>query len=279
MANITDVSMVLNRFTGGNFGQPQFESFWKDGRVSGAAAAAPIAGQWTSLWQYEGQPGAGAAPTTVAVPTNLTAGNLGDQRDPGGVRELWLTAANITALAAGYYMIYDRLLHIGNLSGTVVGPQTVGGVLTRNTSGAGNQIWAEVYTQIGANTVAITASYTNQDGTAGQRTQQVVIGNTGFREAQRMIQMPLAPGDTGVQSVQSAALTATSGTAGAFGITLLEPLIGFCLCTPGAGVVRDLIAQRPGPVKILAGACLALMYCANTTTVTQVQGGLHFIEV
>jgi phage tail sheath gpL-like len=81
-----------------------------------------------------------------------------------------------------------------------------------------------IYTQIGTTGTTVTAAYTNQAGAGGQVAPLVVIGGTGFREANRMILLPLASGDTGVRAVATIALTATTGTAGDIGVTLFKPL-------------------------------------------------------
>src|SRR5262245_52059430 len=168
---------------------------WKDARVSGAAAAAVIAGRMTSLWQYEGTPAHGAAPGAAAIPDNATNGGW-KQADPGGGRQKWLHSLGGVANVQGTLVLYDRLLHISGLSGTNTGAQTVQSsrnpALTRYTSGVGNQIWIEIYTQIGASSTTITASYTDQDGNSGQITPAVAIGNTNLREAQRIIPVTLA---------------------------------------------------------------------------------------
>lgn len=275
---ITDLSDILNRVTGGNSGTPETIFFYKDARVGAAAAAAPVSGRWTSLWEYNGSPSHGAVPgTTAEIPTNATDGGL-KQADPGGGRRKWCLGAMGTGLTGGTLILYDRLLQISGLSGTSTSAQTVGGTLTRYTSGAGNQIWVEVYTQIGASSTTISASYTDQDGNSGQTSRSVAIGNTGLREAQRIIPITLASGDTGVQACASVTLAATTGTAGNFGVIIAHPLLTIPFANPGVGSVRDLISGLPGLQEIFTDACLALAWIPNTTTVPQIFGSAHFIE-
>jgi hypothetical protein len=169
-------------------------------------------------------------------------------------------------------------LHSGGLSATVTTAQTVGGAITRNTNGAGNQIWVEIYTIIGATATTITASYTNQSGASGQITEPTTFGGTGSRDAQRMIQLPLASGDTGVQSVQSVTVLATTGTAGNFGVNILRPITVVPVGFTGTGSVRDLISGLPGIIEIDTAACLSLGWLSNTTTAPQIFGSLHMIE-
>jgi len=279
MTAFADLSELVNRMTGGNSGTPVNVPFYKDARVGAAAAAANVAGRITSLWAYNGQPSHGATPGAVAAPTNATAGAL-RQTNPGGGRQLWCTGVWATGLVAGTLTLYDRLLHIGGLSGTVTTAQTVGGSLTRyaTTTSPGNEIWVEIYTAIGGTGTTVTASYTDQDGNAGQTTQATAIGGAGFNEAQRIIKLPLASGDNGVRAVASVTVLATTGTAGNFGVTVARPLAVIPVPAAGIGYVRDFVAQQPGIQEILTDACLAWTWQANTTTVPQIHGGVQLVE-
>lgn len=278
MTALQDLSEIINRGTGGNSGSPENLFLFKDARVAAAAAAATIAGRITSLWQYNGNPSGGVPPTTVAVPTNATAGSL-KQTNPGGGRQKWLLGATAASSAAGTLLIYDRLLHIGNLSGTVATAQTVGGTLTRytGTASVGNQIWLEIYTQIGVTGTTVSSIYTDQDGNSST-TQTTSIGNTGLREAQRIIPLTLASGNSGVRGVTSVTLAATTGTAGNFGISIIRPLMIIPLGLLGCGSVRDLIAGLPGIIEIQPDACISFAWLANSTAAPQIIGSLHMIE-
>ena len=282
MAAIASISDLINRATGGSSGTPQLKTFWKDSRVGAAAAAAPIAGRMTSLWEYNGTPSHGVPPTTVANPDNTTDGGL-KQADPGGGRQLWLIGGSVSANAQGGLLVYDRLLHKGSLDGTVITAQTVGGTLTRYTGSlaAGNEIWVEIYTQIGITGTTITASYTDQGGASGNTTPATAIGNTGLREAQRLIRIPLAAGDSGVQVVASVTLAATTGTAGVFGVSIVRPLFWIPVTSVGTPSMRESVgglAGLTGPVEVLADACLGMAWLSNGTTVPSIEGHLFFVE-
>lgn len=278
MANLTDLSDIIERVTGGNSGTPEHLFYYKDGRVA-AAAGVTVAGRFSSLWQYNGSPAHGAAPGAVAAPDNTTNGGL-KQTDPGGGRQKWLLGATATSSVAGTLIIYDRLLHISGLNGTTLTAQTVGGSLTRYTGAesVGNQIWVEVYTQIGTTATTITASYTDQDGNSGITSQTAPIGGTGLREVQRMIPIPLAAGDTGVRAVASVTLAASTTTAGDFGITVARPLAYIPIGVVGAGTVRDFISGLPSVIEIKTDACLSLAWLANGTAGPQIWGSLHMVE-
>lgn len=255
--------------------------FFKDGRVGTAAAATTAIGFWTSLWLQNGHPnGAGVAPGAAAIPTRATAGAL-MQANPAGAEQKWLLGLSVSPNAQGSLMLYDRLLHNSGLSGTVAAaPQAVGGpALTRYTDGVGNQIWLEIYTLIGATPHLITASYTNQDGVGGRTTPSRQIGGTGYREAQRMLQLPLQAGDTGVLSVETVTIDVSTGTAGDFGVTILHPILPIAFDEDGVGAVRDTISAVPGPREIVNNACLTLMWLAATADVINLMGACHFVDL
>jgi hypothetical protein len=163
-------------------------------------------------------------------------------------------------------LLYDRLLHNGGLSGTSTVAQTVGGTLTRNTGGVGNIIFLEIYTQVGATATTIEVSYTNQGGTSGQITPAISFGGTGLREAQRLIPVPLASGDTGVQAVASVDLVAGTGTGGNFGVTIARPIAYIPINIGGVGGWRDFVTGLPGIPKLDAGSCLSLAFFSHDTT-------------
>lgn len=277
MAALADLSDLINRATGGSSGTPQNVFLHKQARIAGAAATALIAGRMASLWRYDGHPAGGAVPGAVAAPTNATVGAL-PFTDPGGGRQSWMVQAWATGLVGGTLILVDRLLHIGGLSGTVTTAQTVGGSLTRNTGGEGNMLLAEIYTQIGATSTTITASYTNQAGTTGRTTTAVAIGNTGFREVTRAILLPLQSGDTGVQAVASCTLAATTGTAGSFGITVVRPRAYVGIGAAGNPGWRDFVTGLPGIPENEAGSCLSFLWVPNNTTAPELFGGYGIVE-
>lgn len=279
MASITNISELISRATGGNSGTPETMWIYKDARDAAGAATAPIIGRLSSLWAWIGSPAHGAYPTSAAYPTRATDGAL-KQANPGGGREKWLLGVTASALTYGTLILYDRLAHIGSLSGTATGAQTVSLTLSglRYASGAGVQIWCEIHTQIGASSTTITASYTNQAAASGQTTQATAWGNTNYREKDRIIVLPLASGDSGVQAVASVTAAATTGTAGAFGVVLARPLLYIPISGASLAVARDLVTGLPSLQKIETDACLAWAWYPNTTTAPQLFASVHSVE-
>jgi len=281
MAAIPDLSAIINRQSGGNNGNPENIFFFKVPRVAGAAATAPIAGRGASLWTYDGMPAGGAVPTSAAIPDNTTQGALPFTAATGG-RDKYLIGAHIAPLTAGLYLLYDRLFHIGGLSGTSTSDQTIQNeppspALTRNTSGAGNIVFYEVYTQIGNTGTTLTMTYTNQAGTTG-RTATIDIGGANFRGVTRAQRIPLAAGDTGVRAVEKIALTATTGIAGDFGITIAQPLAWIPVGAAGSPGWRDYTTGLPGIPVIDPAACLSLLCMPAAATAPEVWGCLGTVE-
>jgi hypothetical protein len=242
------------------------------------ASLATVAGRVNSFWTVA--PFGGAVPTTAAVPTNATLGSIA-QLNSSGIQRL--AQMELSHGNGGYLMVCDRLAHQGGLSAIVTGAQTTNlptAALTRYTTGAGVFAAIEIYTIIGTTATTVTASYTDQDGTAGNTTIATALGGTGFREAARFIILPLAAGDTGVRSVENINIVATTGTAGNMGITLFKPL--FVVPMPIAGgqqIQADSVLGLCGNMPEIANnACLFYVYIANTSASGIMQNKLTFIE-
>ena len=230
-----------------------------------AIATTSIAGRVYDLWRS--MVPQGAVPTTAAVPTSTTLGAQDFINSTAGT--LSIVGTRFNSMSPGIYLICDRLSHQGGLSAVTTGAQTTNlptAALTRYTSGEGVMIGLTVYTAIGATGTTITASYTDQGGTSGNTTPVVVFGGTGFREASRMILLPLAAGDTGVQAVASVNIVATTGTAGAFGVTLFKPLYVMCIDSTSGVSILDLF-NGGGVVEIVDDACLFLVAISTSTSI------------
>jgi hypothetical protein len=281
MAVITDLSDLINRQSGGNSGLPENIFFHKVPRVAGVTATSPISGRGCSLWTYDGMPSSGVVPTSGVIPDKTTIGAI-PFTAPSGGREKWLIGASITPLIAGVYLLYDRLFHIGNLNATSISAQTIQGSpatpsLTRNTSGAGNIAFYEIYTIIGTTSTTLTMTYTNQGGT-GSRTSTINIGATGFREVSRMQRIPLQAGDSGIQSIQQVQLSATTGTAGNFGITIAQPLAWIPVNAVGTMGWRDYTTGLPSIPVINPDACLSLMFIPASGNAPELFGSIATIQ-
>lgn len=173
--------------------------------------------------------GQAAVPTVAGsgghVPTDGAAGYPTIAAGGGGTT-LYLARADANSSTnAGTLFIYDRIYAVSGFSGTVTTAQTITGPPSLPSarapnSGEGLEIWLESYTAIGASASNVTVQYTNSAGTAGRGTVSEAI--TASFPINKLQRLRYQDGDIGVQSIQSLTLSATTGTAGNFGLVLLK---------------------------------------------------------
>jgi hypothetical protein len=229
-----------------------------------AAQTGGGAGGYVSLFKTAGTPsGASTTPTgTGEIPTNATAGALGFT-NPSGGNLAYLAQCSIACHTTGTVTIYDRLWHNSGLSGTVITAQTVNSLaLTRpDAVGSNVECWLECNTVTGTTARTLTVSYTDAVNGAGR---SGTIAIPASMPANRMIPMTNQSGDYGVKSIQSCTLSATTGTAGDFGLVLLRRIVDIPTLVADSGVDRDAFAL--GLPQIYSGACLAILaFCSAAT--------------
>lgn len=229
----------------------------------------------------------GAAPGAAAVPARTLTGAI-QQLDGSGTQYIAQALLGGSQFS-GTLMIYDRLSHQSGLDATVITAQTTNlptAALTRYTGGVGVMAALEVYTQIGSTSTTVTISYTNQTGTTGFTSPATLFGATSNREVARMMVLPLAAGDTGVQAVASVTVLATTGTAGNFGVTLFKPLLLIPLASASTAQVWDALLNGCASMEpVQSGACLCfalinsdIATAAGSTQTFPFSGTLSFIE-
>lgn len=168
-----------------------------------------------------------AIPTTSVALTRTSDRAINSFLPNAGAGRLSLLGARInnSAISGTVNFLVDVLNISGGLDATVSTTQTTNlptAPLTRYADGNGVHAAAVLHVAIGTTATTITASYTNQAGTSGQNSILTTFGSTGFNGVNRVIPFPLADGDTGVRSVESVTLTATTGAIGNFGIILYK---------------------------------------------------------
>jgi hypothetical protein len=193
-----------------------------------------------------------------------------------------LIGGSVIPQTPGVYLLYDRLFHVGGLSGTSTSSQTVQGspatpALTRYTDGVGNMAWCEIYGTLGTTATTLTMHYTNQAGTSGQ-TANVNIGAASNREVARAQRITLAAGDTGIRAIDTVILAASTGTAGNFGITIAQPLAWIPVSSTGMAGWRDYTTGLPGIPTIHPDACLAWLYAPLSGSAPEIWGCLSTVE-
>lgn len=238
--------------------------------INKASIASQVAGAFTSLWRATGTPTQGAIPGAAAVCDNTLAGCF-SLTNPSAPTRTYLTRLfGLSANAATDIQIHDRLAHMGGLSGTVTTTQTVNVDVSGATSNLANrrgdtnysdvQWWLEWYTATGSTAVTATVTYTNAAGTSGRTT---TVSLAASMAASRMLPI-IGNGGEFIQSVQSVTLSATTGTAGSFGVTATRSMAGLSMGLANAGVVADWAYL--GLPRIHDSACLFIVMIPGTTS-------------
>lgn len=234
-----------------------------------------IAGTYSS-WLSTGFPGPGVAPSTAVVPTSATAGALAKFTNPGAGGVLHLHDVSCLSLTPPATVeLWDRLSHMGGLSGTVTTSQTVNtaAIDRGDLNGIGVVGWVEVYTTLGGTARTLTVTYTNTAGT-GSRTGTAAIPIS--MQATAMVRIVLQAGDIGIKSVQSVQLSGTTGTAGNFGITLARRILLVPTATTNVPMLRS--GLDIGIPVVEASACLwATQSPFATSGLGTIRGGLRLV--
>lgn len=189
-------------------------------------------GQFHSLWRATGQPGAGAIPTTAASCDNTLLGSIQFTQQTSPATSYLGILEALTANVSTTIEIHDRLAHMGGLVGNVATAQTVN--LDLDAIGATDNVdvrkgdsnysdvqwWLEWYTDTGATVVTATVNVTYNDASTGNLT---AVSLAATRRASFMQPLnyliPLADSGKYIREVNTVTLSATTGTAGNFGVT------------------------------------------------------------
>ena len=243
--------------------------------IDKASIANTAAGQVFSLWRAVGVPGQGAIPSAATVCTSALIGAFGftNQTSPATSYIAWLFA--MSSNNASNIEIHDRLAHMGGLSGIVAtaqGALTLAGVPAARLGDASFldcQWWLEWYADTGATAVTFTVNVTYDDNSTGNL---VGLAPGGTVRAGRMLPLVSAVAGRYIKAVNSVTLSATTGTAGSFGITASRPCT--VLSFPLANKIEQADWAMLGLPEVPNDACpFMLMTCSTTTTGTLRGGG------
>lgn len=249
-----------------------------------ASIASQIANSYCSLWRATGQPGQGAIPTVVATCNNTTVGTIGfnQQMSPSTSYGAYLEIA--TGNAAMTMELHDRLANMGGLNGTLTTAQSVN--LDLNTLLATDNIdtrkgdanysdvqwWLEWYTATGVTAVTATIVVTYNDGTTGNLS---VLSLAAARPASHMIPLnsliPSAQSGKFIRGIVSVTLSATTGTAGNFGVTVTRPRM--TLSSPFANFKFIADWAQLGLPEIYNSSAIFPIVLTSTTSTGTVRGG------
>ncbi len=252
--------------------------------IDKATIASQGAGTFVSMWRATGQPGQGAIPTTAAVCDNALLGSFGFTQQTAPTTSYAAYAYAVSSNAAMVVEIHDRLMHMGGLVGNVATAQTVNldvyanlatGNLTNRIGDAdfGDiQWWLEWYTATGSTAVTATVNVTYDDASTGNLTG-VALAAT--RPASFMAPLnsyiPAAQSGLHIRDVNTVTLSATTGTAGNFGVTATKPRLTMPLLLANKTEVFDWSAL--GLPEISNASCLFPLVLTSTTSTGTLRGG------
>lgn len=281
MTAIGNVSELINRFTGGNSGNPEEFHWWKTGNIAGAAATFQVAVA-QSLWTHDGCPGAGAAPGgTWLNPDRTTAGAF-RMTNPTGGRQRWLRSMFGSAWSSMRILLCDRLGHISGFSGTSTATNTINGSVTRYTGSAseGTLMVAEVYTAVGSSVTTVSCNYLDGGGNS-RASGTAAFGGANCRFAGNAVVIPYntTTGANSVTQIVDAKITATTSTAGNWGISLMRPLMEIdvgSVDVSGFGSACRWMATED--IEMLTDACLSILCIPTGSTINFIRGSYGSVE-
>lgn len=252
--------------------------------IDKASISNAAAGQYHSLWRATGQPGQGAIPGAAAACDHTLTGAMGFTQQTAPATTYGGFANAACSNSAVTIEIHDRLAHMGGLSGTVATAQTVnldmdalksGSNLTQRMGDANFsdiQWWAEWYSDTGSTAVTLTVNVTYNDGSSGNLT---AISLAATRRASLMIPLngliPAADSGKFIRDINTATLSATTGTAGSWGFTATRPRITMPL--PLANKMEIFTWADLGFPEIFNSSCLFPIELASATSTGTVRGG------
>ncbi len=246
-----------------------------------ASLATQVVGQYCSLWRATGVPAQGAIPAAAAYCTNALTGAIGFDNQTGpatsylGYHTLLCSAANTNL------EIHDRLAHMGGLNGTLLTAQTVGIDLSTINAGGpvpaarlGDSNYSDVmwflewYTATGATASNATVNVTYDDGTTGNLAV-IAIGGTAIAASQCRQLVPAVNGKF-IRGVNSVTLSASTGTAGSFGVTATRQRAG--MSVPISNKLEVFDWAQLGLPEIPNDSCLAGMLLSTATSSGTIKG-------
>ena len=254
----------INKITGGS---GYAAGRWYD---FSSLAGAPVANAWagTALAWRACTESAGNGTQIFGIPH-------GGDVSPATKHLINMSAISAVATAVpGYLMLVDIQGYYPGISLNSATAQTLTGTpAMRYTKGI--RPFLVTTTGSGATAHNVAMSYTNDSAVAGRSlpvtvscTASAIVGHithSGTAASNYGPFLPLASGDTGVNSVQTVTISAASGS-GAGALVLAKPLAKLPITTAGVAAERDLLNQMPSLPQIKDGACLAWLYFAGAAT-------------
>lgn len=249
--------------------------------ISKASIANTVAAQYHSLWRATGIPTQPAIPTattsTCITAITDTTGAINYNVSATSVQTIYIGKLAIADSIANSIFVCDRLLHNG---GYVANATTLTTMSAANlpadrgldlTNYSDIHWFMEVYTDLGGTGTTVTFTYDSP--TSSVQTSIVTLAAT--TRASRMQEITPNQGHPIVR-IKSFRFTATTGTAGSWGITAVKEHGMFPSNTANIGALYDF--AQTGLHDIPATAHLMMYILASTTSTGVVAGLIRFIK-
>lgn len=182
-----------------------------------------------------------------------------------------------TLATVGTLHLYDLLFAASGFSGASASAQTItspAALPTRNSTGSGAELWIGCSSAIGATAHNVTVQYTNQANTSGRNS--VSTAGIASMPANRLYQVPLQSGDTGIKSVQGLTLSVSSGTAGNLWVLVMNRIASLAGTVANVGITLD-FAQLALP-NIDDESCLVFVNQGSTTSSGVIMGQMSVLQ-
>lgn len=260
MAITTEAGLIAARATGAP--QPYLKS----------SVASTVAGQKFSLYRAAGSwPAQPAIPAAAVVCNNLTAGAIPLPFVVTGGNTVYCDAVALQLTIANQIELVDRLIHSGGLNGTLLTAQAINTpALPPRAAGKKVRWYAEWYTDTGATASNATFNVTHTDAT----TTTIVIAVGGTVRAGRKIELISTVGKE-IASIQQVTLSASTATAGSFGVVAeTHTPIKASVLTANGVIEYESLVRRIGD----GTECLSMNVNCTTTSTGVVEAQLMFMQ-
>lgn len=263
----------------------QYPWFWAKQKGSGVTGGVP-----TDFWSQTGFPQNAAISSSGLAGAALTAPLLGSIPFLNPVSGNTYVARLTGAISGGsgqsgigLIILYDRLWDNSGVDITTTNAQTINSAAwpardaNGATSGEGVFIAIENTSTItgAGSTVTFSMSYTNSGGTSGQTGVGITQAAWVASAAGNAYPIGLASGDTGVQSIQTITLSATS-TSGNVCLFAYRPIAVLQVPTTGtSGCIDAITGVFP---KIINSSVLSFLTWSNGINSIQVSGQLQLAQ-
>ena len=228
------------------------------------ASITAIALMATQNLQAAGNPGAGTlAGTNTAnglVPTDADAG-FPTVNSFGGATG-YISKIEFSNTVPCRMSLFDCLFKAGayafNAATALASQPSYSGRVIGGTDFSNTEIWIEAVTAFTGNQ-SIAVTYTNQSGVTAKTTGTIATGVAPI--VGRMLQLPLAAGDTGVQKIES--VTSTVSTVGTFNVLVLRRLWNGRVRVANDGDIHDFM--KTGLPQIFDTSALMCIVTPDST--------------